>query len=526
MLTRLTLDALSVTLPMVTEPHPNKAPFRGILTQVDQPSTRPPHGAEGHRVLIPRAVAEAALPSLHGMPIDCAIALKEHEKTNIVGIIEQGHIEGNDLVVEGYLLEKNQPDDVAEIRRQQARLGMSYEVAEVGVEDMHAPIWTLNHLIFTGAAILLKDKAAYQHTAIKAQAEEATLMAEFGDIVLKELRTLRRGVSDLAAARQDDEDEAAARKDEDAATAAEAEAEQAREDNDEEEAARHEASAATFRANAMKRRDEAAKRHREEAAKRTEADDEEGAAAHIEAATHHETEAKRLRDAEAARAVEAAQRTAEAKAGGGVSAAMQQMLEAIGYVPKRSLSAMENDDDDMMHKLFGMFLRAMVYPAGPMRGKGRRAEAAHDDEPEDRALFRRLIKQYRDKDSLDASGRDDLLTRRMDRRLAKLEAAMELITDTLKQQTGLLTDVVHKARNLATDAHRPGQGGPLRRTMQATGTERWVSQLEGGGSEDPDKGKKFTLKEIDAALEDQGLSIREQMAKKLELSWNGKLKDE
>lgn len=520
----LTIDALSILLPATTEAHPNKAPFRGVLTRIDEASTRPPNGAEGHRVFIPRAVAEAALPSLQGMPIDCTLILKEHDKTNIVGIIDEGRIEGNDLVVNGYLLEKNQPDAVAEIRRLKDQLGMSYEVSDVGVDDMAAPIWTLNHVMFTGAAILLKDKAAYAKTAIAAQADEETLMA-VGDTILDELRTLRRDVGDLAAARKDDDDEDAARKDEDAAHVAEADAAKARDDDDEEEAAKHDASAATLRVNAMKRRDEAAKRHRDEAAKRKEAADEEGAAAHLEAATYHEAEAKRLRDEDAARQV-AAQARIDAMTHRGVPKAMQDMLEAIGYVPKQSVQAARGDDDEDMQKLFGMFLLAMVYPAGPIRGKRRAAAAAaHDDEAEDRALFRRLIERHRE-GALEAGGRDELDTRRMARRLERIEAGMGLITDTLKQQTGLITDLVQKARTLATDTHRPGQGGPVRTTMQATGTERWVSQLEGGGTADPNPDKKFTIAQIDAAMADQNLNIREQMAKKLALSWAGQIIEE
>ena len=44
--------------------HPNRMPFRGVLTILDTPSDRPPAGARGHRVVLTRAAAEAALPSL------------------------------------------------------------------------------------------------------------------------------------------------------------------------------------------------------------------------------------------------------------------------------------------------------------------------------------------------------------------------------------------------------------------------------------------------------------------------------
>jgi len=48
-----------------------------------------------------------------------------------------------------------------------ARLGMSYEVTDVQVADTRARVWTLTKVTFTGAAILRRDKAAYQDTWIE-----------------------------------------------------------------------------------------------------------------------------------------------------------------------------------------------------------------------------------------------------------------------------------------------------------------------------------------------------------------------
>ncbi len=47
-----------------------------------------------------------------------------------------------------------------------AALGMSFEVTDVLVADTKAQVWTLLKVTFTGAAILRKDKAAYQDTWI------------------------------------------------------------------------------------------------------------------------------------------------------------------------------------------------------------------------------------------------------------------------------------------------------------------------------------------------------------------------
>lgn len=47
-----------------------------------------------------------------------------------------------------------------------AELGMSYEVTDVEVADTRAKIWTLKKVMFTGAAILRRNKAAYRDTWI------------------------------------------------------------------------------------------------------------------------------------------------------------------------------------------------------------------------------------------------------------------------------------------------------------------------------------------------------------------------
>ena len=55
------LRAMAVDLPEVPE-HPNRVAFEGVLTVVDEPSTRAPSGARGHRVVLTRAAALAGLP--------------------------------------------------------------------------------------------------------------------------------------------------------------------------------------------------------------------------------------------------------------------------------------------------------------------------------------------------------------------------------------------------------------------------------------------------------------------------------
>lgn len=43
-------------------------------------------------------------------------------------------------------------------------LGMSYEVNNCTVENLRAEIWKLTKVTFTGAAVLLRNKAAYRDT--------------------------------------------------------------------------------------------------------------------------------------------------------------------------------------------------------------------------------------------------------------------------------------------------------------------------------------------------------------------------
>src|SRR6266513_2860292 len=87
----LSLSAMSIALPKLAR-HPNRLPFRGVLTVLDVPSDRAPAGARGHRVLLTRAAAEAALPSLLGMALDYTPALDGHDARRKVGIITSADI--------------------------------------------------------------------------------------------------------------------------------------------------------------------------------------------------------------------------------------------------------------------------------------------------------------------------------------------------------------------------------------------------------------------------------------------------
>lgn len=168
------LESMAIEMPEVAG-HPNREPFRGVLTLVDVASDKPPAGARGHRVVLTRAAAETALASLLGMALDYAPSLDRHDTRRKVGIITRAEIVGKNLELSGYLFAKDFPEIVQEIARgQRGRqhtsgrvLGMSYEIADARVADVRARVWTLTQVTFTGAAILRRDKAAYRDTWIE-----------------------------------------------------------------------------------------------------------------------------------------------------------------------------------------------------------------------------------------------------------------------------------------------------------------------------------------------------------------------
>jgi hypothetical protein len=162
--------------------HPNRTPFEGVLTLVDVASDKAPSGARGHRVILTRDAAEEALPSLRGMAVDFRSGWDGHDARQKCGVIEMGWISGYQLHVEGYLFGRDFPDVVEMVRRGGTAnddLGMSYELADAHVTNMRERIWMLNRVTFTGAAILLRSKAAYRRTSFRlvSNREELVLAA-------------------------------------------------------------------------------------------------------------------------------------------------------------------------------------------------------------------------------------------------------------------------------------------------------------------------------------------------------------
>jgi hypothetical protein len=185
------LESMAIEMPRVSG-HPNREPFRGVLTLVDVVSEKPPSGARGHRVVLTRTAAEAGLPSLLGMGLDYAPSLDRHDTRRKIGVITRAEIIGRKLELGGYLFAKDFPEVVHEIGRGtqpspafgegtrhppprllaetisgHGLLGMSYEITDARVADMRSSVWTLTRVTFTGAAVLRRDKAAYRDTWIE-----------------------------------------------------------------------------------------------------------------------------------------------------------------------------------------------------------------------------------------------------------------------------------------------------------------------------------------------------------------------
>lgn len=172
------LASMAIAMPAV-HGHPNREPFRGVLTVVDTPSDKPPAGSRGHRVILTRSAAQRALPSLLGMALDYSPSFDRHDARRKIGVITRAEINGKELELSGYLFAKDFPEIITQIqsgiihasatprRRTPNPLGMSYEISDASVADVRAKIWTLTNVTFTGAAILRRDKAAYRDTWIE-----------------------------------------------------------------------------------------------------------------------------------------------------------------------------------------------------------------------------------------------------------------------------------------------------------------------------------------------------------------------
>jgi len=118
-------------------------------------------------VILTREAAEKALPSLLGMAVDyrrggrarCAAQDRAAQPTRTCP--------GSGWWCAG-ILRADFPEVAGAIQAHSPEaMGMSYELADARVEDMRAEVWKLTRVTFTGAAILLREKAAYRATSFR-----------------------------------------------------------------------------------------------------------------------------------------------------------------------------------------------------------------------------------------------------------------------------------------------------------------------------------------------------------------------
>jgi hypothetical protein len=118
--------------------------------------------------VLTRDAAEVALPSLLGMAVDFKAGWDGHDAKQKCGIITSAEIDGDAVRISGYLFARDFSEMMQEIHAHgDEALGMSYELADAHVENMRAEVWQLTKATFTGAAILLRTKAAYRKTSFR-----------------------------------------------------------------------------------------------------------------------------------------------------------------------------------------------------------------------------------------------------------------------------------------------------------------------------------------------------------------------
>jgi hypothetical protein len=159
--------------------HPNKMPFKGVLTYLNRMSKEPPHGANGLRVFIPADVGKPAIASLKGMAVNYIENNPVgHDPKNKVGVITDAYVGetqddgGIPIIVEGYVYALDFEEAAVSIKASQSVLGFSYETAQTQLvkgEVDGVPCAIVTSLgYFTGASILYRDSASYGDTSLAA----------------------------------------------------------------------------------------------------------------------------------------------------------------------------------------------------------------------------------------------------------------------------------------------------------------------------------------------------------------------
>jgi hypothetical protein len=135
------------------------------------------------------SAAQGALDSLLGMGINyCPTGHNPREK---VGFIHAAHIVANEIKIDGFIYSSDFPEIAVEIKANKHNLGLSFEARDLMTTNPDADPIPIAECVFTGAAILLRDKAAYKTTFIHANKE-----TEMSSIIDKMSATDRAKLAD------------------------------------------------------------------------------------------------------------------------------------------------------------------------------------------------------------------------------------------------------------------------------------------------------------------------------------------
>jgi hypothetical protein len=136
-----------------------------------------PHGSNGKRVQITKDAAQRALDSLLGMGVN--YNPDGHSPQEKVGVIFGSEIIGNELHIHGVIYAADFPEVAEQIQANKEKLDFSFEAGELFTSDPNADPVHISDLSFAGAAILLKNAAAYKSTSIFASENKETSEMSF-----------------------------------------------------------------------------------------------------------------------------------------------------------------------------------------------------------------------------------------------------------------------------------------------------------------------------------------------------------
>lgn len=191
----LFLSAMSLEFPVTAVAHLNKHPFKGVLTRIDEPSDTAPNGSGGRLTVLTLAAAQEALPTLLGMGIGITDKFDGHNPQKKIGVITAANIVANAIEIEGYFYSRDFPGEMKVILANKARLGFSFELTPTRFSVTADNLFRIDGGVFTGAALLDKNKAAYKSTSLAAATE-----TEEHDMTKEELEALMAAVAKVTTA--------------------------------------------------------------------------------------------------------------------------------------------------------------------------------------------------------------------------------------------------------------------------------------------------------------------------------------